>query len=118
MMHPEGIGRTEGGVVKGPEQFEQQMYRPLLAAFPDLHVTIEGCVEEGDQVVLRWTVTGTHQGDLLGIPATQRKASFSGVTWLRFIDGKLAEGWDRWNVHGLMNLLSSGAESASIRWAE
>lgn len=118
MMEPDGRGNTEGGVVVGPAQFEQQMYRPLLAAFPDIQVTIDGALEEGDEVALRWTVSGTHQGELLGVPATGRKASFSGMTWLRFTNGKLAEGWDRWNVHGLMALLSNGVESPTARWAE
>lgn len=118
MMDPGGVGHTEGGVVKGPEQFEQQMYRPLLAAFPDLAVTIDDCLEDGNNVVLRWTVSGTHQGALLGVPATGRKVRFSGMTWQRISNGKLVEGGDSWNVHGLMGLLASGGESATVRWAE
>jgi steroid delta-isomerase-like uncharacterized protein len=94
------------------------MYNPFIAAFPDLAITIDGCVAEGDDVVVRWTVTGNNQGSLLHVPATGRKASFSGMTWLRFADGKIIEGWDRWNAHALLALLASGAETANARWVE
>ena len=118
LMEPTGVGHTEGGLVTGPEQFVQQMFHPMLAAFPDLTVTIEGCVENGDDAVVRWKASGTNKGTLFGVPATGRKVSFSGMTWMRFTNGKLAEGWDCWNAHGLGALLSSGAESASVCWAE
>ena len=118
MMHPEGVGRTEGGAITGPGDFEQQMFVPLNAAFPDLSVTLDGIISEGDDAVVRWTATGTNAGELLGIKATGRRLNFSGMTWLRFSEGRIVEGWDRWNLHGLLGLLQQGAPSATCAWVD
>lgn len=118
LMHPEAVGYTEGGSITGPERFEKDMFAPLIAALPDVLVTVESMIGEGDEVATRWTAVGTHTHELMGIPATHKKVSFSGVTWFRFRDGKLAEGWDRWNLHGLMTLLHQGVPSATAQWVE
>jgi steroid delta-isomerase-like uncharacterized protein len=115
MMAPEGVGCTEGGVVIGPEAFVEEMFKPLNAAFPDLHLTLHGVIAEGDDAVVRWTAVATHAGPLGGIPATGKKVTFSGMTWLRFRDGKVIEGADRWNLHGLLGLLTTGAEAATVK---
>jgi steroid delta-isomerase-like uncharacterized protein len=101
LLHREGIGHLEGMDIQGPEQFLSAR-GALVGAFRDLRVTVDGTVSEGDDVVVRWSATGTHTGDGLGFPATSRPASFRGITWLRFSDGKIVEGWDRWNVGQLL----------------
>lgn len=118
LMDPQGVGHTEGGRVSGPEHFEQHMFAPLMAAFPDIHVTLDSVIGEADEVALRWTAIGTHSGSLMDISATQKKLTFSGVTWFRFRDGKIIEGWDRWNLHGMLNLLQSGIPSGSASFVE
>lgn len=118
ILDREGVGHTEGGVFVGPDQFEHQMFRPLITAFPDLSVTIEDCLEDGDQVVVRWKVDATQAGELLGVAATGRRLSFAGMTWLRFANGKLVEGWDRWNIGGLMALVTGGQPSETVRLTE
>ncbi|WP_420641458.1 ester cyclase [Candidatus Leptofilum sp.] len=60
-------------------------------AFPDMQATIEDLVESGDKVVTRYSVQGTHKGDLMGIPPTGKTAAFSGITIVRFEDGKAVE---------------------------
>ncbi len=50
----------------------KQVWPVLLRAFPDLHVTVEDVIAEGDKVVARDTVTGTHQGEYMGLPPTGR----------------------------------------------
>ena len=64
-------------------------------AFPDLHVTIEDIIAEGDKVVTRWTVRGTHKGELGEIPPTGKEVTFTGITIDRFDGGKSVESW--WN---------------------
>lgn len=115
MLDAAGIGCTEGGTVVGPEAFVAEMFEPLNAAFPDLQLTLHGIVADGDDAVARWTATATHAGPLGPIPATGKKVRFSGMTWLRFRDGKVVEGADRWNQHGLLALLSTGAETATVK---
>ena len=84
--------------MRGPEGFKQfvTMYR---TAFPDFHVTIEDQIAEGDKVVTRWTCTGTHQGELMGIaPTGVRGTGVSGVTIDRIANGKSVESWNAWDV--------------------
>jgi predicted SnoaL-like aldol condensation-catalyzing enzyme len=67
----------------GPEGLKQ--YAAMnLGAFPDARVTVEDQIAEGDMVATRWTATGTHTGELLGIPPTGRRSEISGITINRF----------------------------------
>jgi steroid delta-isomerase-like uncharacterized protein len=115
MMEPGAVACTEGGLVTGPEVFLEQMYRPLTTTFPDLHVRVEGVVEDGDEAVVRWTASGTQGGAFGPLPASGRTVRFSGMTWFRFRDGRIVEGCDRWNFHGLVNFLSTGEEAATVK---
>lgn len=75
------------------------MYRD---AFPDLAFTIDDVIAEGDKVVVRWTATGTHQGEIMGVPASGNKSTVSGIGIDRFEDGKIVEAWNAWDTLGLM----------------
>ncbi|HEY8505179.1 MAG TPA: ester cyclase [Gemmataceae bacterium] len=97
----------------GVEAFRDGQHTPFLAAFPDLRVTVEGTVGEGDNVVVRWLATGTHTGEGLGLPPTGKHISIRGMTWIRFENGKMAEGWDCWNLGGLMQTLREAAAQPS-----
>jgi predicted ester cyclase len=61
-----------------------------LGAFPDARVTVEDQIAEGEMVVTRWTATGTHTGELLGIPPTGRRIEISGMTINRFSGSRIA----------------------------
>ncbi|MEK6230088.1 MAG: ester cyclase [Actinomycetota bacterium] len=75
------------------------MYRE---AFPDIAFTVDDVIAEGDKVVVRWTATGTHQGEIMGIPATGNKSTVSGIGIDRFEDGKIVEAWNAWDTLGMM----------------
>jgi steroid delta-isomerase-like uncharacterized protein len=75
---------------KGPEGFKQ-MVAMFRTAFPDLHVTVEDMIAEGDKVVSHYTMTGTHKGELMGIAPTGKKVKFSGMVIVRWVDGKEVE---------------------------
>lgn len=64
-----------------------------LEAFPDSNCTIEDIVAEGDKVVARMTIRGTHQGEFYGIPATGKKIEQGLIAIARLTGGKLIEGW-------------------------
>jgi steroid delta-isomerase-like uncharacterized protein len=88
----------------GPEGIKR--YAAMtLGAFPDIRVAVEDQVAEGDKVVSRWTATGTHTGDLMGIPPTGRRVEISGVTINRFSGGKIAEDWYQSDDLGMMQQL-------------
>jgi steroid delta-isomerase-like uncharacterized protein len=75
------------------------------AAFPDLTLTIEQQVAEGDYVVTRWTAQGTHEGDLAGIGPTGVSATTGGISITRIVDGKIVEDYTQWDALGLMTQL-------------
>jgi predicted ester cyclase len=60
--------------------------------------------------VVHWACEGTHEGNGLGFPATGRKVSFRGMTWIRFSGDKMVEGWDCWNQGGLIESLRAPQE--------
>ena len=88
----------------GREGFKQfvLMYR---SAFPDIHITIEDQIAEGDKVVSRWTARGTHQGELMGIPPTGKQATVTGINIERFANGKFIEEWSNFDALGLLQQL-------------
>ena len=91
-------------VGRGPESEKKRatLYRN---AFPDLRLTVEGLVAEGETVVARWSCHGTHKGELNGIAPTGKQFTISGVTIAHFENGKMVEGWVNWDALGLMQQL-------------
>lgn len=76
----------------GPDVLKA-VFGHLVTAFPDLRVTVEDMVAEGDKVVSRNTVTGTHRGEHLGIAPTGRHISYDEIFIVRFAGGRIAETW-------------------------
>ncbi len=74
----------------------------MRAAFPDLHYDIEDLVAEGDAVVARWRMTGTHQGDLAGptmsVPPSGRRIDLWGMSLCRIEGEMVAENWERFDM--------------------
>ncbi len=71
----------------------RQGFEYIKRGFPDLHGHIDGIVAAGDQVALRLTFRGTHQGEFLGIPATGRTVQYVSHEFYRIADGVFAEEW-------------------------
>jgi steroid delta-isomerase-like uncharacterized protein len=92
------------GLPTGPEGTKQlvMVYRN---AFPDVHFTIDEQIAEGDKVVTRWTAHGTHQGELVGIPATSKSTTVTGINLDRIANGKIAESWGIFDQFGMMQQL-------------
>jgi predicted ester cyclase len=88
-----------------PGLYESRQHLPALrAAFPDLHNHIEQEVVAGDMIT---TVTGTHQNEFLGIPATGKKVSFMVIGLDRIVDGKIVEHWALPDFFGLLQQMGS-----------
>jgi len=90
----------------------KQLVAHYLNAFPDSHFTIDDEVQEGDTAVTRWTVTGTHKGDLPTLPASGKTFSVTGITVARLKEGKFVESWNNWDALGLMQQLGSTSAAA------
>ncbi len=114
LMADESIGHVEGGEVRGREGF-RQMRSVFLNALPDVRMEIEDILAEGNRAAVRWRVVGTHTGEGLGVSPTNRTIDMRGTSWLVVRDGKLIEGWDTWNLGGLLSsLTSSGSEEQKL----
>ena len=92
---------TVSGRGVGPSAYQRQMERFLLG-LPDLKLTVDDTVSEGDKLVVYWTISGTHRGEFLGVPPTNRRVSFSGITINQIANGKVLESNIVWDGLGLM----------------
>lgn len=101
--HALGDPTLSGGAV-GPAAYRRQVER-FLKGLPDLRFNIDETVSEKDKLVVAWTLTGTHRGEFLGIPATNKKISVSGITINQIADGKILESTVLWDVLSLMQQL-------------
>jgi steroid delta-isomerase-like uncharacterized protein len=98
--HPSGHEES----TRGPQGVRDYV-GALRGGVPDLSVTVEDQVAEGDKVVTRWSAKGTQDGELMGIAPTGRTATVTGITIQRFQDGKVVEGWTNWDMLGLLQQL-------------
>ncbi len=92
-------------IVHGPEGYKQ-VTRAALSGFPDLRFTVDDIIGEGDKVVTRWTLTGTHTSEFRGIPPTGKKVMVWGISIDRILGGKIVETWERYDTIGLMQQLN------------
>ena len=81
-------------------QAVKQAWAILLRAYPDLHVTVEDLIAEGDKIVARNTVTGTHHGEYMGVPPTGKPVTYNEIFIVRFAGDRIAETW------GVVDVLS------------
>ena len=88
----------------GPEGFKP-FYRTFRSAFPNLQIEITHCLCEGDLAVVRCRVTGTHTGEFLGVPPTNRSVDFIGMTMARIVDGRVLEGWNSYDFMSMYQQL-------------
>jgi steroid delta-isomerase-like uncharacterized protein len=95
-----------GQPTHGPQAVKWYV-RELREAFPDIEVTVQSVIVEGDQAAARVTFTGTHNGFLLYVPATGRPVDVEGIDMARFAGGKIAEHWGGWNMLHLLNELDA-----------
>ena len=95
------------GIPSGREG-AKQLFSMLRSSFPDLQVTIEDQIAEGDKVVARVTFSGTHQGEFMGIPPTGRRVAYPVIDILRIAEGQVVEHWAVADMLGLMQQMGAG----------
>jgi len=76
-------------------------------AFPDIRVTVEDLVAEGDRVVVRWSFCGTQRGEVLGVAPTGRRVTVTGMIFYRISEGGISEYWGSWDRMGLLQQLDA-----------
>ena len=83
----------------------KQFIKSVLVAFPDARYTVEDQLADGGKVLTRWSFTGTHKGELMGIAPTGKPVRISGMVIDRIVDGKIVEEWEEWDALGMMQQL-------------
>ncbi len=85
-----------------------------LAAFPDLHVTIDELIAEDDKVMARWTQRGTQRGPFLDIPPTGKQISYSGINIFRIAHGQIVEDTPYWHFNGGIQQLKAPTDASQL----
>ena len=116
LVAPDYVNHSPGipGQPEGPEGVKAvvSMFR---AGMPDLGVVIEDVIAEGDKVVMRYRIEGTHEGELFGVPPTGRRVSIESITVERVSGGKIREHWRVTNTLDMMQQLGAISEHAARR---
>jgi len=93
------------GLPEGPEG-QKAIARGIFVAFPDVHVTIDLVIAEGDCVAERHTARATHKGEFMGVPATGKKIYWTENHFYRLSNGRIQELWSEWSFQKLMDQLT------------
>jgi len=101
---------------RGPES-EKKRVTLYRTAFPDVRLTFEDMIAEGETVTARWSCKGTHKGDLNGIAPAGKQFTISGISVARFTKGKISESWVNWDALDLMQQLGVVAEVGKAKAA-
>jgi steroid delta-isomerase-like uncharacterized protein len=105
LVEPDAVIRTPLPIGVTGAAALQEVFLRLNRALPDLHITLEDLVADGDKVAARDTVTGTHVGEYMGIPATGKFVTYDEIFFCRFNNGRIAETWGVVDVLSLLRQL-------------
>ena len=117
MIGPEcrvhGLEET-GAALVGPQAF-RRFYRQFRSGFPDVKVTVDQVIAEGDMTAARFTGRATHGGDGLGVKATGAAVTVSGMCMIRWKDGKIAEAWNEFDAASLTRQITAPAAAQPVK---
>ena len=101
-----GLADETAAPLRGPSHFKT-FHGRFREAFPDVEVTVEDVIAEGDRVAARCSVRASHQSDSLGFAATGRAVEFTGMTFARVADGKIVEAWNNFDFMSMYGQLGA-----------
>jgi len=105
LMSPDFVDHCPMPGIPANREGVKQIFGMFQTAMPDLHVTIHDQIAEADRVVTRKTLSGTHQGDLFGIPPTGKALQIAVIDILRLKDGRITDHWNLVDQQGLLQQL-------------
>jgi steroid delta-isomerase-like uncharacterized protein len=105
LVAPDAVIRTPLPIDATGAQALKHVWAMLLRVYPDIHLTVEDMIAEGDKVVGRTTVTGTHKGEYMGLAPTGKRVTYNEIFIFRFVDGRVAETWGVVDVYAQMKQL-------------
>jgi predicted ester cyclase len=107
MFAEDGVGHGLGGPdIHGPEEFKT-FHRAFVSAYPNLTVTVEDTLVDGDKIAVRCKVTGSHDGHGIGVSPTNQPVEFTGMVIVRVEDGKIVEAWNEFNFMAMYQQLGA-----------
>jgi steroid delta-isomerase-like uncharacterized protein len=106
VMGEDYVFHTFLGTIRGRDDVYKNLME-MREVFPDLEVTIDTQVADSDYVVNRVRMTGTHEGEFVGIPPTHKKVETTGIGMFRFEGDKIVEHWAEWNVMAVLGQLGA-----------
>lgn len=112
MLAPRAVLHEGNEECVGPEGF-YPFFDRLTAAFSEFHVTVHETIADGDRVCVRWSCECKHTGELMGIPPTHRLIHVTGITIMRIVNGRMVEGWQNWDMLGMLEQIQSLRRSAT-----
>ena len=89
-------------------EIPRQMFAGMHAAFPDFHIDVHELLQDGDKVVARVTMSGTHEGEFMGMPPTGNSFSMDAIEILQYRSDQLVAHWGVMDRAGMMEQLSAG----------
>ncbi len=107
LFDPGVVAHEPPGDSHGIDDGPRKAVSALRAGFPDFKATIEDLIASDDRVAVRWTATGTHRGEFMGIAPTEKTIRFNAIYIYRFVDEKIAEVWASPDALGLLKQLST-----------
>ena len=103
-MHPAYTRKEHTTTVQGFQE-TKQLITNYRQAFPDVHITIEEQIVEGDKIATRYTASATHTGTFMGIAPTGKQVTINGMGFYRIVDGKNVESWQIYDRLDLLQQL-------------
>ena len=98
------------GSPSGPEAFRNYYSNVIRSVLPDARYEVDDMIAEGDKVVVRWRLLGTHKGNFLDISPTGRWVTLKGIAIYRLEDSKVTERWVVTDLHGLLQKLKESPQ--------
>ena len=104
---PDIVNHDAAGALPSPQGADEirAFFEAMFAAFPDFTAVVEDQIAEGDKVVTRKTVSGTHEGELMGIPPTGKRFEIPVIDIFRVVGGKCTDHWSVVDQMGMMQQL-------------
>ena len=112
MLAPDGVLHEGGLDSVGPDGF-YPLFDRIQAAMEGIRTTVHETLAEGDRLCVRWSFTAKHSGPGLGIPASGKTVYATGITIMRIADGKAVEGWQNWDMLGMMEQIQGTGRAAT-----
>ena len=111
VVSPRFVSHDWAAGLAGPQAF-RSYYSAIRSAVPDARYVVDDLIAEGDEVMVRWRMLGTHTGAFNGIPPTGGQITLRGIAVYRLEDGKMVERWVVSDVYGLVHSPAEGKKAA------